>query len=267
MRLLYPVALACLLAAPAHAQETPADTTRYQLAADERRVASFIDSTGNCTELLRFGPHRALLRTFYPSGGLHEYQPYASLPRRLRHGISSAWAENGQLLALEPYESGLRTGTMLRYYEDGRLKRRTEFVAGAERPGPCYDPTGQPVAYFPYEEPPLYPGGNEQLAKEINQVLRRARRPVASFVWVNNYLQISFLITEGGQIHTPRITVSSQQAYLDTAALAAVRQLSYPWRPGRRDGQLAPYTYQLRINLADEPTPGLLPRRRSRAGR
>lgn len=267
MPLRYSVALASLLAVPAYAQEgeVPADTTRYQPATDERRVSSFTDSAGCCTELLRFNPHRALLRTFYASGRLHEHWPYASLPQR--HGTSSTWDEEGQLLALEPYENGLRTGTMLLYYEDGHLKRRTEFVAGAERPGLCYDPAGQPVAYFPYEEQPLYPGGSEQLAKEINQALRRARRPAASFIWVNNYLQIKFLITENGQVRAPRITVSSQQAYLDTAALAAVRQLSYPWRPGRRDGQPAAYTYQLRINLANEPAPGLLPRRRARAER
>jgi hypothetical protein len=176
--------------AQAPAAEMAADSGQYQVALDDRQVSSQTDSVGTCTEVLRWGERSGLVRAFYPSGRLKEYVPYSDLASGVQHGVASSWFDNGQLGAQQPYYQGQRTGTLALYYESGILKRTTEYVAGNEMLGRCFDEAGQPVAYFPYEQLPLYPGGQAQLTKEITKALRLPRHlPSAVFlsrVWLTS---------------------------------------------------------------------------------
>jgi|GEM_PF-7100240 len=53
----------------------PADLAHYELAVDERRVSSEIDSAGTCLKVLHWQQATGVVRTFYPSGRLKEYVP------------------------------------------------------------------------------------------------------------------------------------------------------------------------------------------------
>ncbi len=227
----------------------PLDSVRYQLAADSRWVSSHTDSTGTCTEVLRWGEAGGLVRVFYPSGHLKEYVPYADLDAGIQHGVASSWFDSGQLGAQQPYYQGQRTGTLLLYYESGILKRTTEYVAGSELLGRCFDADGQPVAYFPYEQLPLYPGGPDQLSREITKALRIPRRlPVTTFI-VPRTVDVAFQIAEDGSIQTPRIARSSQLPELDQAVLDAFGKITRRFVPGRRDGRLVPCVYHLPVEF------------------
>ncbi len=243
---------------PAQAQTTsaaqPLDSVWYQAAADSRWVSSRTDSAGTCTEVLRWGEQGGLVRVFYPSGHLKEYVPYADLNAEIQHGVASSWFDNGQLGAQQPYYQGQRTGTLLLYYESGILKRTTEYVAGSELLGRCFDASGQPVAYFPYEQLPLYPGGAAQLSREITKSLRLPRRlPATAFV-VPRLVDIAFQVAEDGSIQAPRIARSSLLPELDQAVLAAFAKLTRRFVPGRRDGRLVRCAYHLPVEFK-----GLLP--------
>lgn len=236
------------LAQPAVAPPPP-DSGQYQLAVDSRRVISQTDSAGTCTEVLGWGGPDGLVRVFYPSGHLQEYVPYADLATGVRHGVVSSWLANGQLKAQQAYYQGQRTGQLVLYYDSGILKRTTEYVAGTEMLGRCFDAAGQPVAYFPYEQLPLYPGGPAQLSHEINKALRVPRRLLEAAYYVPRVVDIVFQVTEDGSIEAPRVARSSLIPELDQAVLVAFAKLTRRFTPARRDGRLVRCDYHLPVEF------------------
>lgn len=245
--------------APAQAQVAteppPPDSGQYQLTVDSRRVTSRTDSAGICTEVLRWGEPSGLVRVYYPSGRLKEYVPYVDLAAEIQHGMASGWFDNGQLGVQQPYYRGQRTGTLASYYESGVLKRTTEYVAGNEMLGRCFDATGQPVAYFPYEQLPLYPGGPAQLSRELLQALRLPRRLPAVLFLVPRLVDVAFEVAEDGRIQAPRVAHSSLLPELDQAVLAAFGKLTRRFTPARRDGRLVRCNYHLPVEFK---SPGAL---------
>ncbi|NML64167.1 TonB family protein [Hymenobacter sp. RP-2-7] len=248
-----------LLAGGARAQ-APADTLGAAALPSALRVTSAVDSTGECTEVLSWGTAAALVRTFYPTGQLHEYLPFAQLALGVRHGISSTWYATGQAERLEPYERGRREGELLLFYENGQLKRQARYQAGLEQSSRCYDGQGQPVPYFPYEQAPLYPGGLARLNQEINQRLRRTPALSRLFMPEPIVLSVTFLVNTDGRLSEPRVEVPSRWPVLDQAVLRAVQQLSRAWQPGRRDGQLTTFRYRLPIEFKSLVMGGSVPR-------
>ncbi|TDN40615.1 TonB family protein [Hymenobacter sp. UV11] len=240
---------------PADSLASRPDSSHYEVALDKRRVGSYTDPTGACTEEMQWGEPGGLVRAYYPSGHLKEYVPYADLARGYRWGVATSWYDNGQLGAWQAYQDGQRHGPLVLYYESGMLKRRTEYVAGNELPGNCYDADGQAIAYFLYEQLPLYPGGHTQLTKEINQTLRLPRLlPV--FYYGQHYLvEVAIQVAEDGSIQNPHVAVSSRVPELDRAVLAAVTKLSKRFNPGKRDGLLVRCVYHLPVEFAAPSQP------------
>jgi protein TonB len=243
------------LAWSAAAQELPSeltlatDSVSYYPGVDTLRVNSQTDSVGTCVEVLRWGASAGLARLFYSSGHLKEYMPYSDVDRGLANGLATSWFDSGQLHTRQVYTQGRRTGTLSVYYETGALKRQVDYVAGTEQIGSCFDPEGKPVAYFPYEQLPLYPGGEAQLTKEIFKELRLpSQLPLVAYV---RPLQVEVMlrIAEDGSISTPLVARSSVLKAFDQAVLTAISKLSRRFSPGRRDGQLVVCNYYLPVQL------------------
>lgn len=252
MRCLY-TGICGLLVHLAHGQ-TATDTlglARLPQAAEEtgRRVASQTDSTGSCTETLSWGGSDGLVRTYYPSGRLKEYVPYADLRIGHLHGLVTTWYENGQLASSQPFLRGQRDGALVLYYENGQLKRQTNYTAGAELPGRCFDEAGVSLPYSPYEQLPLYPGGQTQLAKEINKALRWPRDVPPIPGQLQRTVCVSFWVDEYGRIQQPQVAVSSQLPSLDRAVLATVSKLARRFVPARRDGRVVQSKYYLPVQF------------------
>lgn len=243
---------------PADSCALRADSGRYEAALDKRRVSSSTDSMGTCTEEMQWGEPNGLVRVYYPSGHLREYVSFADLARGYRWGVATTWYDNGQLGAWQAYQEGQRHGPLLLYYESGSLKRRTDFVAGNELPGNCYDAQGQAVAYFPYEQLPLYPGGHTQLSREINKALRLPHLLPAFAYGEHCLVDVVIQVAEDGSIQSPRVAGSSHVPDLDQAVLAAVAKLSKRFHPGMRDGLLVRCVYHLPVQLT---APNLATRR------
>lgn len=252
MRYLYALISGLSAGASAAYGQAPADSTHYELAVDERRVSSETDSTGACLEVLHWQQATGVVRTFYPSGRLKEYVPYGDLAMGQRHGLVTSWFASGQLNTLQTYYQGQRTGELVMYYENGALKRRTEYSAGNEMLGNCFDADGQPIAYFPYEQLPLYPGGQAQLSKEVSQALRLPRMPYQlplEALMGPLQVEVVFQVAEDGSIQAPRVTRSSRVQVLDQAVLTAIAKLTRRFRPARRDGQLVACAYYLPVQV------------------
>lgn len=244
-----PLAVALLASYAAHSQQA-SDSLAVAAPPDPLyRVSSSLDSLGQCTEVLNWGTPAALVRVFYPTGQLRSYVPFANLALGVRHGMVSSWFANGQAATLEPFVEGRRHGELVCYYENGRLRRQANFQAGTELHSACYDAAGRPQPYFPYEQPPLYPGGLAQLTKEINQRLRWPREVGRLPYFVAIQVKVSVLIDENGAVREPRVDEPSCAPALDQAVLRALLQLSRPWQPGRLDGHFAAFRYRLPIDF------------------
>ena len=137
------------------------------------------------------------------------------------------------------------------------MKRQTEYVTGNEQIGPCFDPDGKSVAYYPYEQLPLYPGGQAQLTKEITKALRLpSQLPGLSLAAILAPFQVEVVlrIAEDGRIEAPRVVRSAMPAVVDQAVLKAIAKLSRRFSPARRDGQLVSCPYYLPIRLMASAT-------------
>lgn len=265
-RPLLPLLLSWCLGGAARAQAVPAPafprTSVAYFAADERPLPG-PDSAAYRVETLRTDSSRAVVRRYAATGALQAYTPYLDLGRGVVHGTRTTWYEDGRLCTKEEYLGGRRQGELLAYYPDGTLKRRDRFVADQNMLGACYGPDGRPVPYFPYEQPPLYPGGALVLYHDVTRRVRPTATEMRRFdtsgllLWDGAYgaargaalpaaagaarrpvgqIDVVFTITERGEVADPYVARSSAP-WLNEKVLAAVRGLTKRFLPGQRDGQ------------------------------
>ena len=188
------------------------------------------------------------IKTFYlPSGKLKDYTPYANVRRRLHHGTSSQYYENGQLRFQATYVAGKYAGDLLTYYPNGTPKRREHHLPGQPVAGECFGPDGQPVPYFPYEQMPVYSEGAGDQAAVQHAVMVNTRYPVEALKrGVFGIVKIRFVVSKNGRVEQVRpdepaanaVPKDLADAYkeLQEAAMSAVRQLK-PFEPGKQDGE------------------------------
>jgi protein TonB len=262
MRYLYLLLLLVLGGQVARGQTSgdtlPADTLPHEIEAESvtRRVVSYTDSAGQCVETLNWSGAIGLMRIYYPSGHLKEYVPYADLGADKIHGLVTTWYENGQLESQQPFIQGKREGKLLLYYDNGQLKRLSDYIAGAEQLGRCFDIAGIAVPFFPYEQPPLYPGGQMQLAKEIDRAIRWPRDVPALLGVEERTVYVSFVVGKDGSIRSPQVAMSSHIPSLDRAVLATIQKLTRRFTPARRDGLIVQSKYYIPIRFDGMPYTG-----------
>lgn len=253
---------AVLLSAPttalAQGQPAPAkveyfDANRQKLPTEagavERSETTFRDSVSG------------VVRTFFlPSGKLKAYIPYASLRKRIRHGTSSHYYENGQLRLQETFVAGKWSGDLVTYYPEGQLKRRDHHAPGQPTTGECFGPDGQPVPYIKYEIMPVYSEGTGDQAAVVRAVMMSARYPAAALrSRVYGKVKIEFVVDKNGHVANvhpqeppagavpPELTDAYQA--LQEAAASAVRNLK-KFKPGKQDGEPVSVSYTVPVTFS-----------------
>jgi protein TonB len=196
-----------------------------------------------------------VVRRCYASGKLQEYIPYADLHRRIRHGTISTWDENGQMRTKEEYIDGYRHGQLLTYYPDGTLQRHDTYSHGQSLIGTCFGPDGQPVLYSPYEQLPLYPGGEAMLVKEVRRRIRQSltdeekmRTWESSTQRVGGNIKVTFTVAIDGTVKDVAIDESSMRSSINDKVLTVIKSISKRFFPGRRNG--LPVETRLELPLA-----------------
>ncbi|MBF9140230.1 energy transducer TonB [Hymenobacter properus] len=216
------------------------DANRHQLPSEqgavERKETIYRDTVSGTT------------RTYYlPSGKLKSFVPFASVRKNLRHGTVSEYYESGQLRYQASFQAGHVVGDLVTYYPDGTLKRREHHQSDQPDTGECFGPDGQPVAYFPYEQMPVYSEGAGDKAAMVRAVMLNVRYPVDALKQrVYGVVKVSFVVGKDGRVQDIKpndikpgdVPKGIARAYesLQDAAVSAVRQLK-PFAPGRQDGE------------------------------
>ena len=245
-----------------------ADSASYPVAPDERWVRSQTDSTGECTEIVHWSGPGGLVRVYHPSGRLKDYLPYADLATSKLHGVATSWYDDGQLAVRQIFMRGQRDGELLAYYPDGQLKRQTQYTNGNELLGQCFGPSGAPMPFFPYEQPPLYPGGQLQLIKEISRKVRQWQ-PAGPLLLSQAQIHVTFQIGENGRVENPQVVITDERfallrmqlggnqplqatlseglAPLISRVQRGLTSLARPFYPGKRDGAAVRWQYSFTI--------------------
>jgi protein TonB len=216
------------------------DASRHKLPSEagavERKETANRDSVSGTT------------RTFYlPSGKLKSFVPLANVRKNLRHGTMSEYYESGQLRYQATFRAGKVAGDLVTYYPDGTLKRREHHLPDQPVAGECFGPDGQSVAYFPYEQMPVYSEGAGDKAAVVRAVMLNTRYPADALQQrVFGIVKVSFVVGKDGRVQNIKpneikagdVPKGLTRAYqsLQDAAVSAVQQLK-PFVPGRQDGE------------------------------
>ncbi|MGI4870310.1 MAG: TonB family protein [Janthinobacterium lividum] len=254
-------------AIPAAAQQ--ADSVRLTSA---QVVTEYVDAAGQKLSSPAGADHRvettytdslrARVRVFYPSGKLKEFASYSNLRRHVLHGRRMVYYESGQLHRQADFVAGNYVGELLVYYPDGTLRRRDQYAAGKRTAGECFAPDGHPVAYFEYEQMPIYPEGTGNMGAIVTAIQQRVRYPASALRQrLQGTIKVAFTVNAAGGVQDARIVEGVDETKFQGAALSAVRDLEATvvqavqhlkqFQPGQQDGEkvavrfTAPITFKI----------------------
>lgn len=204
-------------------------------------------------------------RVFYASGKLKSFGRYLTVRRDgQRHTVSFGrhldYYESGQLHVQTDQPTKQQAGERLVYYADGKLRRRDHLPVQGPTTGECFGPDGQPVAYYPYQQMPVYSEGDGGQAAIVTAIQQRVRYPVEA---LRNRLAgrvfVRFQVDITGHVRDPRVVGGIDESKFSGSALEAVRQLEATvlqavgglgaFRPGQFDGEAVAVSFTVPITF------------------
>ncbi|GAA3961966.1 TonB family protein [Hymenobacter antarcticus] len=200
------------------------------------------------------------VRSFYlPSGKLKNSTSFANVRKFLRDGTSSDYYENGQVRFQANYVAGQCVGDFVTYYPNGTLKRRDQHRPDQPVAGECFGPDGQPVAYYSFEQMPVYEEGAGDNAAIARAVMLNTKYPALALRnQLSGVIKVSFEVDASGRVQnirtvepaTNEVPKKQRIAYqaLEEAAMYAVRQLR-SFKPGRQDGEPVMVSFTLPVTF------------------
>jgi|GEM_PF-995519 len=204
-------------------------------------------------------------RVFFPSGKLKSFRRYLIVRRDgRRHTVSYGrgleYYESGQLHVQTDQPTKSQPGERLVYYADGKLRRRDKLPLEGPTTGECFGPDGQPVAYYPYQQMPVYLEGDGGQQAIVIAIQQRVRYPMEA---LRNRLAgrvfVRFQVDKTGHVRDPRVVGGIDESKFTGSALDAVRQLETTvlqavsglgaFRPGQRDGEAEAVSFTVPITF------------------
>ncbi|GAB3825298.1 hypothetical protein GCM10028895_34740 [Pontibacter rugosus] len=165
-------------------------------------------------------------------------------PRKI-HGQLLTFFPNGKRHSIQ-FSKGEMHGELKTYYTSGLLKREELYENGERLGGKCYDEKGKEVAFVPYREKPLFPGGEQAMLRFLGQ---NTRYPASSQRrGISGVVVISFIVDENGELCNPVVAQSVDQD-LDNEALRVVKKMP-KWQPAKLEGKAVSAKYNLPVRFS-----------------
>lgn len=101
--------------------------------------------------------------------------------------------------------------------------------------------------FFIVENMPVYPGGDEQIRKDISNLVEYPK--YAQENGIQGKVYVTFIVNAEGKISASKIARGVDSA-LDQEALRVVNALDKTWKPGTQKGKAVKVSYTIPINFA-----------------
>ncbi len=161
---------------------------------------------------------------------------------RLR-GLQRRWYTNGGLQLEENYTGGERNGSLRSYWPNGVLRRDDEYRLDSLLHGSCYDSSGRPVAYAPYEQAPTSKDGTTKLLPLNYRTLRYPPTMLASNIEARAF--VDFDVLEDGRVVVLSVRDCPYKDF-ELEIRRCFNEIS-PLQPARREGTAYSAHYSIPI--------------------
>jgi antitoxin component YwqK of YwqJK toxin-antitoxin module len=192
------------------------------------RMNSFSDSTGNL--LVKDGNG---IYVTYHSNGIKSTE--GKMENGFAEGVWKTWHSNGIVENSGVYSSGNKQGEWVEYYPDQKVMRKELFENGNLEEGIYYPETGKPEYYYQISEDAMYKKGYEKLSRFIRKRVKLSHKLIAS--GVHGKCLVYFVVEKDGTLSNFRIA-KSLHPDIDNQAIAALKETSGQWKPGKSRGKI-----------------------------
>ncbi len=165
--------------------------------------------------------------------------------KKIKQGRRMIWNKEGQLVLRENYENNKLTDSLISYYASGNIKRVELYKEDEMLGGYVFAEDGTQLPYYPFEEMPQFPGGDEAMFQFINRKIKFPRKAFRAKAFGTQIA--TFVVGADGVVRDIEI----KESLHPDIDLEVIRVLSLmpPWQPGRQDGKPVPVRYNIPINF------------------
>ena len=187
---------------------------------------------------------------YYKMDGTLDYENIYTYSNELKTDtlkLNKRYVEN-KLYWENPFKNRKPHGNFIVYWENGKIKRKDEYVEGKFIKGICFDETGAEIPFYEFEKMPEFPGGIEKLYEYLSSNLAYPKD--ARKLGIEGSVIISFKIDKDGSITKVELK-SSVFKSLDEEAVRVVTNMP-KWEPAMIDRKPVWFYYTLPVRFALE---------------
>ncbi|MBK0402458.1 TonB family protein [Adhaeribacter sp. BT258] len=153
-----------------------------------------------------------------------------------RNGPWKEWYEATGKRRLEAnYKAGKLNGAFRTYFSNGRLRREELYKKGKLVDGKCYTRTGKDTAFYAFETPPVFPGGNREFYSYLKTNLKKlAKKDALLMKRTYGRTIITFAVEKDGTVTNAKIAKSVNKK-LEKEMLKMIYKMPR-WQPGKQEG-------------------------------
>jgi len=206
---------------------------------------------------------------YYIDGQIQSITTFSNVDSEINHGYSKYFYQNGKLeseglyengkkenlwktydtagilYATIEYKNGKQYGEFIRYYSDGKIKRKDFYSNNEFQKGECWDENGKAIDFYPYETMSEFPNGEEGLMQYLQKNIKYPKSARKNNI--SGIVMINFVIDEKGKTMNAKVTKSISEE-LDREALRVINNMP-KWKPGTRDGKPVRVFFDIPINF------------------
>ena len=162
-------------------------------------------------------------------------------------GEYKSWYESGKLHYVRKYKGRLPQDTLQAYYESGALRRIEiyENSTGKMASGKLFNEAGEEMKFFPMEQMPAFPGGENVMLKWLAMNIRYPK--AARKADAQGLVVVSFTVGKNGQIAEAEV-IKGFHPDADDEALRVVNKMP-KWKPGLLEGEPVAVRYTLPVRF------------------
>ncbi|MDO7873896.1 hypothetical protein Q5H93_04060 [Hymenobacter sp. ASUV-10] len=238
-----------LLATPAAAQTTPKKVTIY-LAADGTQLPS-ADGADHRAEITLRDSVSGMMKEYFPSGKIRRIVPYAHVGQGIRHGVEMTYDENGKLRRRQEFVAGQRQGELQLFDAAGTLSRKVTFDQDKKTGQQCFTVAGEPKECKTEKVLPAFPDGANGVIRAIERavVLSASDATQGKF----GVVDIKFVVDKNAHISGASL-VKATSPSLGQAVIAALDKIKF-LESGQVNGEPVAVLYTLTIKVSQPSDP------------